>query len=100
LRAIGGGAKSLLWLQLKADITKRRVAVPNVTEAAAFGAAILAGVGTKVYKGAEDTIKRVYKEKETYMPQEGLGKVYDKHYRLYSALKDFFNEIEAAGKPP
>jgi len=59
--------------------------------------------GAKVYKGAEDAIKRVYKEKETYMPQEDLGKVYDKHYRLYrrlySALKGFFNKIEAAGKP-
>jgi len=98
LRAIGGGAKSPFWLQLKADITKRRVAVPSVTEAAAFGAAILGGVGAKVYRGAEDAIKRVYKEKETYMPQEGLGTVYDKHYhlykRLYSTLKDFFNEIE------
>jgi len=103
LRAIGGGAKSPFWLQLKADITKRRVAVPSVTEAAAFGAAILAGVGAKEYKSAEDAIKQVYKEKETYMPQEGLGKVYDKHFhlykRLYSTLKDLFNEIEAVGKP-
>lgn len=45
LRAIGGGARSALWTQLKADVTGIPVAVPRVTEAACWGAALLAGVG-------------------------------------------------------
>jgi xylulokinase len=45
LRAIGGGARSDLWLQLKADITGIPVVVPRITEAACWGAALLAGAG-------------------------------------------------------
>lgn len=98
LRAIGGGARSKFWLQLKADITKRRVVVPNVTEAAALGAAVLAGVGAKVYEKAESAVKRVYGTKEIFTPNEETGRVYDGYYGiyrdLYGVLKNLFNEIE------
>ena len=43
LRAIGGGARSKLRLQVKADITGIPVITRRVTEAAAFGLALLAG---------------------------------------------------------
>ncbi len=99
LRAIGGGAKSEFWLQLKANITNRRVTVPKVTEAAALGAAVLAGVGAKTYKGAEAAIKMIYKEKETFVPEPGLARVYGRYYqlyrKLYGAVKGIFDEIEA-----
>lgn len=52
LRAIGGGAKSKLWLQLKADITGIPVVTPEITEAAGFGAALLAGAGVGVFSSA------------------------------------------------
>jgi len=98
LRAIGGGAKSKFWLQLKADITGRRVVVPNVTEAAAMGAAILASVGAKIYGKAEEAVRAIYKEKETFMPIMETSNVYEKHYRLYKKLyrtfKNIFDEIE------
>jgi len=98
LRAIGGGAKSKFWLQLKADITRRRVVVPNVTEAAAMGAAILAGVGAEVYKDAEDAVKTIYKEKESFTPTAETSRIYEKYYRLYKKLygvfKNVFDEIE------
>ncbi len=44
LRAVGGGTRSPLWNQLKADITGLPMEVPGVTEATATGAALLAGL--------------------------------------------------------
>ena len=44
MRAIGGGARSKYWLQLKADITGIPVVVPRITEAASWGAGILGGI--------------------------------------------------------
>ena len=98
LRAIGGGAKSKFWLQLKADITERKVVVPNVTEAAAMGAAILASVGAKIYSRAEEAVRAIYRERETFTPVVETGNTYEKYYRLYKklygAFKNVFDEIE------
>ena len=98
LRAIGGGAKSKFWLQLKADITGRKVVAPDVTEAAALGAAILAGVGSRSYVSAEEAVKEIYREKEVFLPDARAKEVYDKHYyvyrELYPAFKELFVEIE------
>jgi len=49
LHAVGGGARSPLWLQLKADICQVPLRVPRVTEAACLGAALLASVGAGTY---------------------------------------------------
>ncbi|MFQ6094794.1 MAG: L-fuculokinase [Candidatus Bathyarchaeia archaeon] len=98
LRAIGGGAKSKFWLQLKADITGRRVVVPNVTEAAATGAAILASVGGEIYGSVEEAVGAFYSEKETFLPNAETSRIYDRYYRLYKklygAFENAFDEIK------
>jgi xylulokinase len=50
LRAVGGGARSRLWLQIKADILNRPVSTLAVRERACLGAAILAGAAVGVYR--------------------------------------------------
>ncbi len=54
VRALGGGARSSLWRQMQADIMNLEMATLNITEGAAFGAAILAGVSTGVYGSIEN----------------------------------------------
>lgn len=97
LRAIGGGARSPFWLQMKADLTDRRVVVPKVTEAAALGAAVLAGVGSKAYRSIEEGARSVYREKAAYTPREEVTKAYERYYtlykRLYSELKGLFADV-------
>ena len=44
LHAVGGGARSKMWLQMKADVCQIRLRLPQITEAACLGAAILAAV--------------------------------------------------------
>ncbi|HIE14974.1 TPA: hypothetical protein EYP70_06850 [Candidatus Bathyarchaeota archaeon] len=97
LRAIGGGAKSSFWLQLKADVTGKMVVAPNVTEAAALGAAILAGVGSGAFRNVEDGVKNVYKVRALYRPNKEIACQYEKYYQLYKkiywALREIFEEL-------
>jgi len=83
LRAIGGGARSGLWLQLKADITGIPVAAPRITEAAAFGAALLAGAGAGVYPSAAEAANRFLNLAATYSPDPAQHRAYTRQYELY-----------------
>ena len=93
LRAIGGGAKSELWLQMKADITGIPVAVPQVTEAAGMGAAILAGVAAGVFKNPASAIDKHLKIKNVYQPKPESQKLYEERYELYRSLYPAIKDI-------
>jgi len=83
LRAIGGGARSRLWLQLKADITGIPVVTPRVTEAAALGAALLAGVGAGLFPSAAEAAGRFLQLTETHTPEPARHAEYTRQYELY-----------------
>ena len=83
LRAIGGGAKSELWLQLKADITGIPVVTPRVKEAAAFGAALLGGVGVGVFDSAAEAAERFLVLTDTYTPEPARHTAFSRLYELY-----------------
>ncbi len=99
LRAIGGGAKSPVWLQLKADVYGKPVETLSVSEAACFGAALLgrkAKDEVKDFAGLVDDLVRVLR---VYEPDPERKKVYEERFavyrRLYPALK---NVILQGGK--
>jgi len=50
---VGGAARSPVWPQIVADVTGVNVSLPAVTEAASWGAAVLAGIGVGVFEGVE-----------------------------------------------
>ena len=58
LRAVGGGAKSDLWLQLKADIMGRKIEKLNIDEAGNLGNIMIAGIATGVYKSYKDAAEQ------------------------------------------
>ena len=86
LKAIGGGARSEFWLKLKADITGKKVELPNIGESAVLGAAILAGVGTKIFSNVHTAIKKIYKRKRIYYPNERNQPIYEYRYRTYKEI--------------
>ena len=86
LRAIGGGAKSPMWLQLKADITGIPVVVPRVTEAACWGAALLAGVGAGVYSSVTAASEEFVELTAKYEPDSGRSKQYAEIFEIYQDL--------------
>ena len=73
IRALGGGARSPLWRQILADVFGTELVTVNVTEGAAYGAALLAGVGAGVYHSVEDACARTVKITGSTEPTDGRG---------------------------
>jgi sugar (pentulose or hexulose) kinase len=92
--SMGGGAKSNLWNQIKADITGLELIVPANTETALLGSAIIAGVGIGVYKDFLSSTEMVVKTKEKFIPDVKNRSIYDmsykKYIKLYNNVKDIF----------
>jgi xylulokinase len=86
IRCIGGGAKSDLWMQIKANITGKEISIPDITEAGCAGAAILAGIGAGVFPNIEEAIGNFVKIKKTFNPQPELEVAYKNMFVNYQTL--------------
>jgi len=97
VRASGGGANSLFWRQLLADILNKRVVTLASQEGSAFGAALLALVGTGAYQNVPECCRAVIHEVESVQPRAEEAAVYAAGhaiYRsLYPALKPFYGMV-------
>jgi xylulokinase len=75
--ASGGGTKHPLWLQLQADVFGIPVRTTQTPEAAAFGAALIAGVGVGVYEDVFAACDRCVKwSEEVVSPREAMTQLY------------------------
>jgi len=83
LRVMGGGAKSRLWNQIKADVTGLPVAVPHTTETTALGAALLALVGVGACATTAEASAAAVSIRERLDPQPKSQAVYNDLYALY-----------------
>jgi xylulokinase len=86
LHAVGGGARSPLWLQLKADVCRAPLRVPRVTEAACLGAALLAGVAAGLYADLDGGVERTVRMERRVEPDPHAAQAYDRIYQLYQRL--------------
>jgi len=93
LRAVGGGAKSPKWLQIKADITGKEVVSLKVTECGCLGAAILAGVGSGEYKSVDEAVKVLISEADFFQPDPVMHKQYTERFGIYSELYPVLKEV-------
>lgn len=93
LRAMGGAANSILWTQIKADITGKPVAVPSSDTATTLGAAILAGVGVGFYESYEEAVALTVRETRSHEPNPENKEIYDKAYRQYRRLYDSLKDM-------
>ena len=98
LKSMGGAANSVLWTQIKADVTGKPIVVPSSDTATPLGAAILAGVGTGVYGDFDEAVKLTVENKRYHIPNENNRLIYQKNYRtyreVYENLKDIMNGKE------
>jgi xylulokinase len=89
IRVVGGGARSRLWLQMKADVTGRRVRVLANDEATALGAAMLAGVGAGTFDDLDDAVAGLTTlDPSVYEPDTRTTDAYADAYGRYRALFD------------
>jgi D-xylulose kinase len=86
IRALGGGARSRIWKQIEADITKRSVLTTHNEEAATLGAAILAGKAVGLYKSVEEAAQEMVQIKERFEPAQKNAAVYDDSFKTYTNL--------------
>ena len=93
LRAVGGGARSPLWLQLKADICNIPLAVPQVTEAACLGAALLGGVAAGVYGSFDEAVQTAVRIRERVEPQTEESAAYAPRFELYRQMYPLLKEL-------
>jgi len=99
LRSCGGGARSRLWSQIKADVTGLPVVVYPPHRDAAFGAALLAGVGTGLWTREEADALLEAEQTTVYEPRPHLTSSYEPFYRRYCRLYDRFRDVWAAPGP-
>lgn len=97
LVAMGGAANSRLWTQMKADITGKTINVPTSDTATTLGAAILAGVGTGLYKSfaqaVEDTIVITRTHEPDLQAHARYKNNYEIYLELYEKLKDTMQKV-------
>ena len=94
VRLGGGGARSDLWRQIQADVYGYEVEILAAEEGAAYGGALLAGVGAKWWNSVEQACDAVVKVQTRVKPDAAAGpamrKQYENYRLLYPALKPLF----------
>jgi xylulokinase len=96
VRLSGGGARSSFWQQMIADIFGKPVSILDNQEGSAYGAALLALVGTGEYASAHEVCAAAIRETRTCEPSEKEQKIYAEGHRVYRAL---YPAISAALRP-
>jgi sugar (pentulose or hexulose) kinase len=96
-RAVGGGSKSDVWVQICADIFGRPFVRPAVTEAGSLGAAILAGVGSGSFNSYAQGVEAMVRLDRTFEPsmrrQRQYEAKFEKYSKLWPLLADYLREI-------
>jgi xylulokinase len=94
VRLGGGGARSELWRQIQADVYGRDVEIVEAEEGAAYGAAILAGVGVKMWPSVDEACDSVVRIANHVKPitnnVAAMNQAYAAYRRLYPALRSVF----------
>jgi xylulokinase len=97
VRVSGGGAKSALWRQILASVLNVELVTVNTTEGAAYGAALLAGVGAGIWPdvpaACAATIKILGQTLPDKQQVEAYRHWYPRYQALYPALKPTFDGL-------
>ena len=95
IRLGGGGARSALWRQIQADVYNHEVEIVEAEEGAAYGAAILAGVGAKLWPSVDAACEAIVRVATRVSPRPSDAAVMQKNYaayrKVYAATKAIFN---------
>jgi xylulokinase len=95
IRLGGGGARSPLWRQIQADVYAHEVEIVAAEEGAAYGAAILAGVGAGAWKCVDEACDSVVRVASRIAPNQTASNTMQHAYRtyrkIYPALRQAFS---------
>jgi xylulokinase len=95
IRLGGGGARSSLWRQIQADVYGQQVETVEAEEGAAYGAAILAGIGAMAWPSVAAACDAVVRIAGNTTPNSAdslvMNKAYAVYRRMYPAMKSILN---------
>ncbi len=98
VRVSGGGARSAFWRQLLADVFAKRVVALETQEGSAYGAALLALVGTGAYGSVPEVCRAAIREVGSVSPRPAESRLYARghavYQALYPALRGIYRQIE------
>jgi xylulokinase len=96
IRLGGGGARSSLWRQIQADVYGQEIEIVEAEEGAAYGAAILAGVGAKIWRSVDEACSATVRVAHRVTPQPEAAKKMDASYaayrRIYPAIRSILEQ--------
>ncbi len=99
IRASGGGTKGAVWRQILASVLEAELVTVNTTEGAAYGAALLAGVGAGAWRDVTSACRSCITITQSTRPDdsqvESYRKAYPMYQQLYPALKSSFADLAA-----
>ncbi len=96
IRLGGGGARSKVWRQIQADVYGREVELVEADEGAAYGAALLAGVGGGVWGSVDDACAAAVRVRERTPPDAESARVMDERYKIFQAIYPALRRIAEA----
>jgi xylulokinase len=101
LVASGGGAKTALWLEIKASIYGCPIVVPKKSECGVVGCAILAGLATGLFRDFEEAVTRCVEFESEIAPNPAwferygpLGELFDD---LHGSSQRFYDRLDHTG---
>ena len=86
IRVSGGGAQSSLWRQILADVMNVELVTVNTTEGACYGAALLAGVGAKMWSSVREACRSLIHTVDRTQPIPANVSAYEPYYQAYRSL--------------
>lgn len=93
----GGGAKSLLWKKIFANVLNMDIDTVETEEGPGYGGAILAAVCCGEWKSVEDAAEKLVRIKDTISPDAELAARYEERYarftKIYPAVKELFPKL-------
>ena len=91
LHATGGGAKSKVWMQMKADILNLPILSLKTTDAGTVGSAMLTSVAIGVFRDLQDAADHMVEPVHTYQPRQDMHdrymEIYERYVRVYQAVR-------------
>lgn len=82
----GGGAKSLLWRKIMANVLNLEVDIIESEEGPGYGGAILVAVGCGEYSSVEEAAKKLVKVVDTVKPDPELAAKYEERYQIFRQI--------------
>lgn len=97
-KLVGGGARSILWQKMVANIMNLPVDLLSVEEGPSLGGAMLAAVADGAYSSVEEATACIVKVAGTVEPDPQIAGKYEEQYsrfrKIYPAMKELFKELK------